>query len=92
MEYEITSREVRSAKRTLSVIAIVGAFVSVFCTAIRAMLGSKIEEFSGALPGLLGLGIILGLFVALLAFNSRLQVDLDEKESLEHATLNNTEN
>jgi hypothetical protein len=88
MEYEITSREVRSAKRTLSVIAIVG----VFCAAIRAMLGSKIQEFSGALPGLLGLGIILGLFVALLAFNSRLQVDLDEKESLEHATLNNTEN
>jgi hypothetical protein len=92
MEYEITSREVRSAKRTLSVIAIVGALVCVFCAAIRVMLGSKIQEFSGALPGLLGLGIILGLFVALLAFNTRLQVDLDEKESLEHATLNNTEN
>ena len=91
MEYEITSREVRSAKRTLSVITIVGALVCVVCTAIRAILGSKIQELSGALPGLLGIGIILGLFLALLAFNSRLQIDLDEKESLEHAMLNNTD-
>lgn len=91
MEYEITSREVRSAKRTLSVIAIVSALVCVVCTVSRAILGSRTQEFSGALPGLLGIGIILGLFVALLAFNSRLQIDLDEKESLEHAMLNNTE-
>jgi hypothetical protein len=56
------------------------------------VLGSKVQEFSGALPGLLGIGIILGLLFALLAFNSRLQIDLDEKESLEHAMLNNTEN
>ena len=91
MEYEITSREVRSAKRTLSVITIVGTLVCLVCTVIRAILGSKIQEFSGALPGLLGIGIILGLFVALLAFNSRLQIDLDEKESLEHAMLNNTD-
>ena len=91
MEYETTSREVRSAKRTLSVITIVGALVCGVCTVIRVILGSKIQEFSGALPGLLGIGIILGLFIALLAFNSRLQIDLDEKESLEHAMLNNTD-
>ena len=91
MEYETTSREVRSAKRTLNVITIVSALVCGVCTVIRVILGSKIQEFSGALPGLLGIGIILGLFVALLAFNSRLQIDLDEKESLEHAMLNNTD-
>ena len=91
MEYETTSREVRSAKRTLSVITIVSALVCGVCTVIRVILGSKIQEFSGALPGLLGTGIILGLFIALLAFNSRLQIDLDEKESLEHAMLNNTD-
>ncbi len=91
MEYETTSREVRSAKRTLSVITIVSALVCGVCTVIRVILGSKIQEFSGALPGLLGIGIILGLFVALLAFNSRLQIDLEEKESLEHAILNNTD-
>jgi len=39
----------------------------------------------------LGIGIILGLFIALLAFNSRLQIDLEEKEFLEHAILNNTD-
>ena len=91
MKRPITSREVRNAKRTLSLVAIVSALVCVVCTVIRAILGSKIQEFSGALPGLLGIGIILGLFVALLAFNSRLQIDLDEKEILEHAMLNNTE-
>ena len=71
MEYEITSREVRSAKRTFSLIAIVSALVCVVCTVIRAILGSKLQEFSGALPSLLGIGIILGLFVALLAFNTQ---------------------
>jgi len=91
MKRPIISREVRNAKRTLSLVAIVSALVCVVCTVIRAILGSKIQEFSGALPGLLGIGIILGLFVALLAFNSRLQIDLDEKEILEHAMLNNTE-
>ena len=91
MKRPIISREVRNAKRTLSLVAIVSALVCVVCTVIRAILGSKIQEFSGALPGLLGIGIIVGLFLALLAFNGRLQIDLEEKECLEHAMLNNTD-
>ena len=84
MEYEVTSSETRSTKRTLTVIAVTGAVVSVVCAAIRVMLSARGgQEFADPLLGLLGIGIILGLFVALLAFNTRLQVGLDEKESRE---------
>jgi len=88
MEYEITSSETQSTKRTLTIIAVTGAVISVVCAVIRVMLSARGgQELAGPLLGLLGIGIILGLFVALLAFNTRLQVALDEKESRERTTI-----
>ena len=85
MEYEITSSETQRTKRTL---AVTGAVISVVCAVIRVLLSARGgEELAGPLLGLLGIGIILGLFVALLAFNTRLQVALDEKESREKTTI-----
>jgi hypothetical protein len=81
MEYEITRRKTEGTKRTLTLMTIVSAVFCAVCAAARAFAGSQTQEFSDPLTSVLGVGIVLGLFVALLALNTRLQVASDEVET-----------
>jgi len=81
MEHKTISKEVVGTKRVLTVIAGISAIVSVIAAVIRGIAGSQIHDFSHPIIGFLGVCMILGLFVALLAFNTRLQVAFDEAEN-----------
>jgi hypothetical protein len=50
----------------------------VIAAIVRAVAVSQIHDFTHPLIGLLGIGMILSLLVALLALNTRLQVAFDE--------------
>ena len=81
MEYEITRKKTDGTKRTLTLMTVIGAIFCAVCAVARAFAGSQPQEFSDALTSMLGVGIVLGLFVALLALNTRLQVASDEAET-----------
>ena len=78
MEHETGRKEVAGTKRTLTALATSSALIGVIAGAVRAVAGSQIHDYTHPLIGLLGIGMILSLFVALLAVNSRLQVAFDE--------------
>jgi hypothetical protein len=81
MEHKTISKEVVGSKRVLTVIAGISAVVSVIAAVIRGIAGTQIHDYSHPLIGFLGVCMILGLFVALLALNTRLQVVFDEAET-----------
>jgi hypothetical protein len=81
MEYEITRKKTDGTKRTLTLMTVISAIFCAVCAVARAFAGSQPQEFSDALTSMLGVGIVLGLFVALLALNTRLQVASDEAET-----------
>jgi nitrogen fixation/metabolism regulation signal transduction histidine kinase len=60
---------------------VVSAIFCAICAVVRAFAGSQTQEFSDTLTSMLGVGIVLGLFVALLALNTRLQLATDEAEN-----------
>ena len=78
MEHETVRKEVAGTKRTLTVLAGSSALIGVIAAIVRAIAGSQIHDYTHPLIGLLGIGMILSLFVALLALNTRLQVAFDE--------------
>lgn len=81
MEYEITRKKTDGTKRTLTLMTVVSAIFCAICAGARAFAGSQTQGFSDTLTSMLGVGIVLGLFVALLALNTRLQVASDEAET-----------
>ena len=89
MEYEITNGEMRSTKRTLTAISAVSITICIASGVTRAILSSQIQDSSTPIVGLLGAAMVLGVFVALLALNTRLQVELDESELAYQAMLEN---
>ena len=80
MEHKTISKEVVGTKRVLTVIAGISAIVSIIAAVIRGIAGTQTHDYSHPLIGFLGVCMILGLFVALLALNTRLQVVFDEAE------------
>ena len=81
MEHKTIGTEVVGTKRVLTLVAGFSAIVSVVAAVIRGIAGSQIHDYSHPIIGFLGVCMILGLFVALLAFNTRLQVAFDEAEN-----------
>ena len=81
MEHKTIGKEVLGTKRVLTLIAGVSAIVCVLAAVIRGIAGSQIHNYSHPLIGFLGVCMILGMFVALLALNTRLQVAFDEAEN-----------
>jgi hypothetical protein len=81
MEHKTIVKEVVGTKRVLTVIAGISAIVSVIAAVIRGIAGTQTHGYSHPLIGFLGVCMILGLFVALLALNTRLQVFFDEAET-----------
>ena len=81
MEHKTIGKEVVGSKRVLTVIAGISAIVSIIAAVIRGIAGTQTHDYSHPLIGFLGVCMILGLFVALLAFNTRLQVAFDEAEN-----------
>ena len=81
MEHKTTGKEVVGTKRVLTVIAGISAIVSIIAAVIRGIAGTQTHDYSHPLIGFLGVCMILGLFVALLALNTRLQVVFDEAEN-----------
>jgi hypothetical protein len=81
MEHKTIGKEIVGTKRVLTLIAGVSAIVCVLAAVIRGIAGSQIHNYSHPLIGFLGVCMILGLFVALLALNTRLQVAFDEAEN-----------
>jgi hypothetical protein len=78
MEHETARREVSGTKRTLTVLAGSSASIGVIAAIVRAIAGSQAHDYTSPVIGLLGIGMILSLFVALLALNTRLQVAFDD--------------
>jgi hypothetical protein len=81
MEHNTVSTEVQGTKRVLTLMAGFSGVVSVLAAVIRGIAGSQIHDYSHPIVGLLGVCMILGIFVALLALNTRLQVTFDEAEN-----------
>jgi uncharacterized membrane protein len=81
MEHKTIGNEVVGTKRVLTLIAGVSAIVCVVAAVIRGIAGSQIHNYSHPMIGFLGVCMILGMFVALLALNTRLQVAFDEAEN-----------
>jgi len=79
MEHETVQNRETGTKRILTGIVGGGAAASLLSAVLRVAV-SPYGDYSSPLNGLLGLGIILGLFVSLLALNTRLQVEQDENE------------
>ena len=81
MEHKTIGTEVVGTKRVLTLVAGFSAILSVIAAVIRGIAGSQIHDYSHPMIGFLGVSMILGLFVALLALNTRLQVAFDEAEN-----------
>jgi hypothetical protein len=79
MEHKTVENRVIGTKRILTSIVGGGAAASLVSATLRVA-ASPYGDYSSPLNGLLGLGIILGLFVSLLALSTRLQVELEENE------------
>jgi hypothetical protein len=80
MEHKTVTKEVEGTKRTLIFVAGVSGVVSLIAAIVRGLAGSQLHDYSHPVVGLLGVCMILGIFVALLALNTRLQVAFDEAE------------
>ncbi|MBV8814707.1 MAG: hypothetical protein JO271_09465 [Verrucomicrobia bacterium] len=80
MEHKTGIKEVEGTKRILTFVAGVSGVVSVIAAIVRGIAGSQLHDYSHPVVGLLGVCMILGLFVALLALNTRLQVAFDEAD------------
>jgi len=80
MEHKTISKEVADTKRVLTFVAGVSGVVSLISAIVRGIAGSQLHDYSHPVIGLLGVTMILGLFIALLALNTRLQVAFDEAE------------
>jgi hypothetical protein len=89
MEHNTTRREVVGTKRTLTVLAGSSASVGVIAAIVRAIAGSQTHDYTSPLIGVLGIAMILSLFVALLALNTRLQVAFDDSA---HVATENEQN
>jgi predicted phage tail protein len=81
MDHKTIGTEVVGTKRVLTLVAGFSAILSVIAAVIRGIAGSQIHDYSHPMIGFLGVSMILGLFVALLALNTRLQVAFDEAEN-----------
>jgi hypothetical protein len=80
MEYEITERETKSIKGTLTKIVKFNAAFSAFFAAAWAT-GASFHQHTNSLAGLAGLGLMVGLLVTIAALNVRLRVELEEPDS-----------
>jgi hypothetical protein len=60
MEYEIRAREMRSAKRTLTSVAVYSAVICSTCAMSGVIADSQIHDRSNPVIGLFGVGVILG--------------------------------
>jgi hypothetical protein len=80
MEHKTVTKEVEGTKRILIFVAGVSGVVSLIAAIVRGIAGSQLHDYSHPVVGLLGVCMILGIFVALLALNTRLQVAFDEAE------------
>jgi hypothetical protein len=81
MEHKTANKEVEDTKRTLVFVAGVSGVVSVIAAILRGIAGSQLHDYTHPVVGLLGVCMILGLFIALLALSTRLQVAFDEAEA-----------
>jgi hypothetical protein len=79
MEHETVQNRATGTKRILTGIVGGGTAASLLSVVLRVAV-SPYGDHLNPLSGLLGLGIILGLFVSLLALNTRFQVELEENE------------
>jgi hypothetical protein len=79
VECEIPVREIRNTKRTLTAIMALSAVISASCLVFRVIAGSETHDLFASPIELLGAGMIIGSFVALLALSLRLQIQLDYK-------------
>jgi hypothetical protein len=80
MEHKTGTKEIEGTKRILTFVAGLCGAVSVIAAIVRGIAGSQLHDYSHPVVGVLGVCMILGLFVALLALNTRLQVALDEAD------------
>jgi hypothetical protein len=54
--------------------------VSLIAAIVRGVAGTQLHDYSHPVVAVLGVCMILGIFVTLLALNTRLQVAFDEAE------------
>jgi hypothetical protein len=80
MEHKTVTKEVEGTKRILIFVAGLSGVVSLIAAIVRGIAGSQLHDYSHPAVALLGVCMILGIFVALLALNTRLQVAFDEAE------------
>jgi tetrahydromethanopterin S-methyltransferase subunit C len=89
MEYEITRKEVIGTKSTVTGIGVVSVLICAVSAIVRSLLIANTQDYSGPIVALLSVTTILGLFVSLLALNTRLQIGFDESESAFQEALEN---
>jgi hypothetical protein len=90
MEHVIVNRESKATKRTLTAVAVVSALVAALSAVARGVVSD--QDYSSPVLGFLGVAMILGLFVALLAINTRLQVEFEDNEQNRQLALDETQN
>jgi hypothetical protein len=80
MEHKKVTKEVEGTKRILTFVAGVSGVVSLIAAIVRGIAGTQLHDYSHPVVAVLGVCMILGIFVTLLALNTRLQVAFDESE------------
>jgi len=80
MEHKTVTKEVEGTKRILIFVAGISGVASLIAAIVRGIAGSQLHDYSNPVVALLGVCMILGIFVTLLALNTRLQVAFDEAE------------
>jgi len=82
MEHEITERNSASAKSTLTTIV---KFTTTLCAIFAAiwLIATLFHQHTHPLAGFSGVGLMLGLLVAISALNARLRIQLEEPDSEE---------
>jgi len=83
MEHEITETGTKSAKSALTKIVLFNTAVCALFAAIWALAALLTHQHGNSLAGLSGVGFMLGLLVTIAALNVRLQVELEEPDSVE---------
>jgi hypothetical protein len=83
MEYKITDREIRNNKGLLTGAVVYSAIFCVACAVMREFAGYQLHDPSNPLAGLPGLGMLLGMLIAVQALNVRLRLQLEEPEPLD---------
>jgi hypothetical protein len=92
MEHVIVNRKSKATKRTLTAVAVVSALVAALSAVARGVISGQFQDYSSPVLGFLGVGLILGLFVALLAINTRLQVEFEDNEQNRQLALDEAQN